>query len=306
MVAVWSRFITPPSGAFSKNRDIYHIYQDATLLADGENPYSRIASGNMKENQKYTFYLPGFLLFASATIKMGFRDYQEWMPYWLFLSLLSHIGIGVAIFLFLQKKTGSIAATLGALFWLFARWPLALLRSGQIDALPILFFILALLFLERRIILSAVFLSLSLAIKQMAALVAPLYLLWAYKEGGWKRTVQCAIALGTIPFLLSLPFLIWDFESFFRMLVFPLTRDPQGARSLDVFLRLPDEISKLPFLMALLATYWLTWQGRLSSVAAIFFTIMVTLSFNPVFFSRYFCWAVPLIPLVCFSKSSKV
>ncbi len=298
---IWTRFSSPPKGSFSTHRDIYHIYEDASLLANGENPYSRIASGNMKDNEKYTFYLPGFLLFAAGSIHLGLEDYQQWMPYWLSVSLLFHICIGVLLFLIIKESSGALAGTVGALFWIFSRWPLALLRSGQIDSIPIFFFVAALLLINRNLVLSAILLSISLAIKQMAALVAPLYLIWAYKNAP-KKVTPVMLALVCIPFLLSVPFLIWDFESFFKMVIFPLTRDPQGARSVDVFLRLPEKLSKAPFLAALLLTYWLTWKEKLSKPSAIFFTIMVTLSFNPVFFSRYFCWAVPLIPIVCFEK----
>jgi hypothetical protein len=289
--------------AFSKSRDVYFIYQDASLLAEGTNPYSRIEDGDLTKNRKYTFYLPGFLLGAAASIKMGFNDYQSWMSAWLDVSIVLHGLIGLFLYLALLRSGSSLFALVGSSLWLFSRWPLALYRSGQIDAVAIIFFVLALVLLEKNLRAALLCFGVSLAIKQMAAFCLPIFLIYAWQNAPLLNRARhfsiSMLYLIAIPFLMCLPFLIWDLVSFFKMLVFPLTRAPRGARAVDTFLQLGGLAGKLPFLAVLISLYVLAWKKSLKLYPLMFLTMMATLSFNAVFFSRYFCWAIPLIPLAC-------
>ena len=53
--------IQPPAGYLSDGReDVYFTYVEGQRLAAGENPYARVLSGNMRENDKYATYLPAF------------------------------------------------------------------------------------------------------------------------------------------------------------------------------------------------------------------------------------------------------
>jgi len=289
---------------FSTNRDVYFIYQDATALSQGINPYARISGHNLTENQKYTFYLPGFLLAAASSIKLGLNDYHQWMKSWLSVSMLFHIGIGVLLFLLLYKKDENLLLPIiGSSFWLFSRWPLALFRSGQIDAVPIFFMLLCMVLWGRNRRLAFISLGISLSIKQMAVFLVPLFLLWAWNEAAPnRRFVELKgylIALLAIPIALSLPFIIWDPESYLKMLVFPLTRDPVGARSAELAFQLPSILFKLPFFVMLAGIYWLAFRNQISKYGALLLVMISFLAFNSVFFTRYFCWAMPLIPLAC-------
>ena len=300
----------------SKTRDVFHIYTDASILARGENPYQRIQGKDMKTNEKYTFYLPGFLWAAAAGIKyFGIDSYQEFMQTWIPISVGVHFLIGLVLFLYAMSRWGIIPGILASSFWWFTRWPLALLRSGQIDNVAILFFVIALVVLERQRLLGLVMLGVSLCIKQMAAFTVPLFLVWPALNG--KVTVKRALdfgiqigALCAVPLILSLPFIYWDIESFINMLLFPLTRDPVGPMSLESFLDPGNQersfLFKLPFLSLLALSYLYLVRQKEFLFPSILFILLLFLGFNSVFFSRYFCWAIPLIPLACFECLERV
>jgi uncharacterized membrane protein len=205
-----------------------------------------------------------------------------------------------------DRKQTLIIPILGSSFWLFSRWPLALFRSGQIDAVPIIFMLLTLLLWERRERLALLSLGLSLAIKHMAVFIAPLFLFWSWQNRKPPQNkmgfVGSALCLLCFPILFSVPFLFWDYESYLKMLIFPLTRNPSGARSADLALRLPALLAKLPFFLMLGGTYLLALKRTGSKGALTLLAILSFLAFNSVFFSRYFCWAIPLVPLACFES----
>lgn len=291
----------------TKTRDVYYIYTDAALLAAGENPYQRIAGKGLKHNEKYTFYLPGFLWGAAASIRyLGHDSYTEWMQWWIATSFAVHVLIGLILFVYCNRRWGLVPGVLGSAFWWFTRWPLALLRSGQIDNIAILFFVIALTSLQRHHRLSLVMLGTSLAIKQMAALTVPLFILWPpLRHIGREQLKALARQWGMlviIPLALSLPFLLWDPVSFLHMLIFPLTRDPSGPRSLESFIGVHSLLGKIPFLALVGICYVYFVQRAPQTFAPVLFLLLLFLGFNPVFFSRYFCWAIPIIPLAIFES----
>ncbi len=286
--------------ALLKGRDVMFIWQDARMLADGENPYRRIAGKDMEHNEKYTFYLPGFLVVTAASIRAGLDTFPEWMRAWRWGMLLTHLGIGYLIFGVLLSR-GMIPAILGSSLWLFGRWSLMLFNSGQIDGVAILPLLLSLVLIARAPKISFLLFGVSLAVKQMAAPLLPVYLLWAWQRGAVdnrRRAILEATALiALVPTLLSLPFLLWDAESYLRMLLFPMTREAFGGRTADIYLGLDGGAAKLPFLLVLLTSYLLCIRSRLGIWAQTLVVFLVLLSFSPAFFTRYLCWIVPLIPL---------
>ena len=291
--------------ALLKGRDVMFIWQDAKLLADGLNPYQRIAGKNMEDNQKYTFYLPAFLIMTAGTIQAGLDTFPEWMRAWRWGMLFTHLAIGYVIFGALIRY-GMLPAMLGCSLWIFGRWSLMLFNSGQIDGTAILPMLVSLLLVGSHPRGSALLFGLSVAVKQMAAPLLPLYLLWAWQRAGsGARLRECVTVVGLVslvPLLLSLPFLFWDAESYLRMLIFPMTRAGFGGRTADIYLGLSGLAAKLPFLLVLGIAYWLAVRHRVNVWAQSLLVFMVLLSFSPAFFTRYLCWVVPLIPLALFDR----
>jgi len=286
--------------ALLKGRDVMFIWQDAKMLADGDNPYQRIAGKNMEHNEKYTFYLPGFLVVTAASIRAGLDTFPEWMRSWRWGMLLTHLGIGYVIFGVLLPR-GLVPAILGSSLWLFGRWSLMLFNSGQIDGVAILPLLLSLLLLSKFPRAAYLLFGVSLAVKQMAAPLLPLYFMWAWQrqsgEGRRRALLEAGAFIALIPTLLSVPFLMWDAGSYLRMLLFPMTREAFGGRTADIYLGLDGLAAKLPFLLTLVAGYLLCVRARLGVWAQTLVVFLVLLSFSPAFFTRYLCWIVPLIPL---------
>ena len=179
-----------------------------------------------------------------------------------------------------------------------------LFNSGQIDGTAIFPLLISLALLPSRPRVSALLFGVSIAVKQMAAPLLPLYLIWTWQRANPERRLrECCTVLtliGLVPLLLSLPFLLWDLESFLRMLIFPMTRAGFGGRTVDIYLGLSGFSAKLPFLTLMLLTYWLAFRSRISVWAQSLIVLMLLLSFSPAFFTRYLCWVVPLIPLALF------
>lgn len=286
----------------SNTRDVFFIWQDGKSLAEGENPYSRISGKGSKKNRKYTFYLPAFLIATAASIRAGFDDFQSWMRVWWPVSMLFHFGIGVVLFFMLMRGGSLLIAVFGSALWFFSRWPLALFKSGQIDAVPIFFLVTSLALISTRPRLSLISFGISLSFKQIAAILLPLYLLWIWQDQkdslSTRELLIRAGCLLSVPLLVSLPFMIWDFESFMRMMVFPLTRAPRGPRAVSSFLELKGILSPLPLIFMLGSVYYLSFREKLSRAQALFLAIFALLGFSGVFFSRYVCWLVPLVPLL--------
>ncbi|MCI5065329.1 hypothetical protein MRY87_06360 [bacterium] len=327
LVQIYDRLPVPRGVAPTKTRDVFFIYTDASTLAAGRNPYQRIEGKGLEKNEKYTFYLPGFLWLAAGSIRyLGYTSYEEWMRGWIAVSFSIHLLIGLLLYVYAWNRWGALCGILAGSFWWFSRWPLALLRSGQIDNIAILFFVLALILVERRRLFSLCALGVSLSIKQMAAFTVPLFLIFPFlatEVTGRKRLLgekekraqvsprarvllffREVAALIAVPLLVSLPFLFWDVESFFQMLIFPLTREPSGPRSVEYFLGEVSLIGKIPFFLLIGCSYlYFIGERRFAEdfhFSGVLFVLLLFLGFNPVFFSRYFCWAIPVIPLAVF------
>jgi uncharacterized membrane protein len=72
---------------------------------------------------------------------------------------------------------------------------------------------------------SLLFFSFSLAIKQIAIFLAPLYLIWEYHHSrSLKKTIIAGLWIISIPLISSLPFILWNMEGFFKSIAFSATR----------------------------------------------------------------------------------
>ena len=70
--------------------------------------------------------------------------------------------------------------------------------------------------------------SFSLAFKQIAILIAPLYLIWEYQQSRSIKNVTVAgLWIASVPVLSSIPFLYWNAEGFIKTLAFSVTRDAE-------------------------------------------------------------------------------
>jgi Gpi18-like mannosyltransferase len=288
--------------------DIYYVWLEGKRLLAGENPYARILLGNMRENDKYATYFPLFYWLSALTQLLGFRDYSTWLAFWRPVFLMFNIGIAGLIFSRLNKNNLFTVGLFAALFWLLNRWTLHVTQIAHIDFVPVFFLLSSLITFKRYRYTSLLLFSLSLAFKQIAVFLIPLYLIWVWQATEREKVKNVAIALLiilSIPLITSIPFLLWNAEGFFKSILFSATRNPGGhfnVSSLDVFIGeiFPGFVglkAKLPMLFLMGLVYLSALRGKIGIYMSALLTLSVFVDFNSVLFRQYFVWTVPLLPL---------
>jgi len=122
-----------------EGQDVYYSWVEGKRILSGENPYARVLSGDMAENQKYATYFPAFYWLSALSQRLGLRDFPAWMAFWRVIFLGFDIGVAALIFVALDRYRSTLIGILAALFWLFNRWTLDLLSIADLDFLPLFF-----------------------------------------------------------------------------------------------------------------------------------------------------------------------
>jgi hypothetical protein len=155
-------------------------------------------------------------------------------------------------------------------------------------------------------------------LKQLAIFVVPLYLILSWtvpsksSPDRVRQLVGMALRIALIPAIASLPFLFWNPEGFLKSILFSFTRNPNSDFYFDVpsagevlgfhlpieHLGLNRQLLRLPMLVFLGLIYVAMLRRELGLNLASLFVIGIFINLNPVFFSYYLAWIVPLIPLV--------
>ena len=286
--------------------DIYYLYLDGQRLTAGENPYARVLEGNMRENDKYTTYFPAFIELSYLTQRLGLPDFDPWLVFWRWVFLLTNLGIMGLLFWAFQSRGAPLLGIIAAAFWAFNRWTLFLLRVSGMDFLPLLFLLVSLLLLprDRYRLLAMVLFGLSLALKQLAIFLLPLYLIYAYHcapRHKLREALIAALAIGAPVLVSSLPFLFWDLKGFVKSIAFSATRSQYQfapvAGSLDMYLNLNGLAARLPMLAVMALIYWAAWREKLSILYSALLVMAVFAGFNAIFFDQYMVWFILLLPL---------
>ncbi|MBE0699089.1 MAG: hypothetical protein IH586_19390, partial [Anaerolineaceae bacterium] len=232
-----------------------------------------------------------------------FRQYENWLALWRIPFLLSNLGIGGLIFWVFYARGFSLIGIFFTLFWFFNRWTLFIAQVSGLDFLPIFLLLLSLLLLPRKRWLALLLFSLSLALKQIAIFLIPLYLIEAaqYGEKGWLRRVfTTGLAIASVPALTSIPFLVWDAKGFIYSILFSATRSQfqflQPANSLDMYLNLDGLFARVPMLFLMIVSCWIMLKNKVGIFLASMLTMLTFVDFNPTFFSQYMPWFLMLLP----------
>lgn len=295
----------------AEGQDIYYIWLEGKRILAGENPYARVLLSNMRENDKYATYFPLFYWLAALTQWLGFREYTDWLALWRPIFLMFNLGIAAIVYYALHRHRMTTLGLFAALFWLFNRWTLYITEVAHIDFISIFFMLTSLLLLPRRKYAAYVLFSISLAIKQIAIFLVPIYLIYAWNtsENKIKAIGIALVIILSVPLITSLPFLIGNAEGFLKSILFSATRNAAShildAPSLDVYLGdiFPDLVgikAKIPMLLLLFLVYLSALQQQIGVLTSALLTMFTFINFNSVLFIQYFAWVMPLIPLsVC-------
>ncbi len=293
-----------------KGPDIYHIWLEGSRLAAGENPYARIMTGNMQENRKYPTHLPLLYILVAGTRILGVTEYDDWLRLWRALVLVTQIGIGVLLFVACRRAGYPVLGVFAGLFWGLNRWTLYVAKIAQVDFLPILCLLGSLLLFDTRRRASLLLFGLSLALKHIAILVTPLYLVWTWRKASdpsarLREVAGAAGWIALVPGLLSLPFLAWNAEAFVRSILFSATRNADShvsAFSFDTQLGLTGLPARLPMLLLIALVLVAAARGEIGRYLAVLLVFATFLDFNTVFFLQYVAWTVPFLVLAALDR----
>jgi hypothetical protein len=289
------------------NGDIQSIWQAVTQMLSGENPYTRILTGSIHLNDKYTTYFPLFYYLGALTELSGLRTFDQWFAFWRVIFLVCNGGIGILLFMMLYREKLLTLAVFAALFWFFNRWTIYVSVIGQIDFVALFFFVLSLCLFDTKLWWSLVALSLSLAIKEVAIFVVPFYLILTWQRSKSLRTTLLAGAvIGSVTAITALPFLVWNAQGFVQSILFSTTR--QSTRYLKtytvdsylqtLFPALSGTLIRLPALALMLLAYGYALRHRPGMYTCAFLALSIFVNFNPVLFNQYLAWVIPCIALV--------
>jgi uncharacterized membrane protein len=298
--------LTPTPSAVERGRpDIYFVWRDGSRLAAGQNPYEAILAGNMRENLKYPTYLPLVYVLVAGAHHFGVTEYSDWMRLWRPLVLASHLGIAVLLLLACYRSGHPVLGVFAALFWGLNRWTIHVLKVAHVDFPPILCLLASLLLFETRRRASLLLFGLSLAFKQIAVFITPLYLIWTWRgtperSRRVRETARAAGWIALVPGLVSLPFLAWNAEGFARSILFSATRDPDShvpALSFGEQVGLTGLPGRLPMLLLMGLVLVAAARGEIGRYLAVLLVLATFVDFNAVFYLQYVAWLIPFLVL---------
>jgi uncharacterized membrane protein len=284
--------------------DIKSIYETSRDLSLGNNPYDSILPGR-RDDEKYATYLPLFYIFGALIHKLGAQDFIPWIGVWRIGNLAANVGIGALLFAAFYQRRLLLMAIFAVLFWFFNRWTLYITVNGQIDLPPVFCLVASLLLFRTSRKLSFVLLGVSLALKHIGIFVVPLYLIWVWQSSEQARLRHVALAaiwIAAIPTIISLPFVLWNAESFRASMVYSLTREAENhfkVASLDELLTVmypwfSGILARIPLIAMMLLIYLGTLRRQIPLFFGVLLVMSVFIDFNSVVFRQYFTWLVPV------------
>lgn len=288
-----------------ENQDIYYSYVEGKRLRDGKNPYERVLHGNMLENQKYATYFPVFYELSYISQAWGgLKSAEAWIIFWKSIFVWFELGVGALLFGAFAQRRLEWFGVFAAAFWLFNRWTLKVVEMSNLDFIPIFFLVLSLLIFPRHRWWSLLLFSLSLGFKQIAIFLAPLYLVWIWRDSDaasrWKNSALAILCIISVPLISGLPFLVWNAEGFIKSILFSATRYGSNQfeiPSLDQVMGWHGLSGRLVMIGLMASVYFIALRGYGKKFIAAILVMSIFLDYNAVLYSQYPSWLVPLIPL---------
>ncbi len=276
---------------------VIDLWVEPNNILRGINPYERILEGDMIHNKKYPQMLPLAYLFPAFFIKIGLiNSLEHSVLLFRFIMLIVDLLIALVFFRLStgigRKSPNQLLGLLCAAIWLMNRWTLQMNLSVKPDNLAMLFALLALVYFRDKPVRSSLYLGLSLSFKHLSIFLLPLLLIYMpnIREG-----IRYFLYTAMIPFLTSLPFVLWSLPGFLKSMLFALTRKQGGDFSLGTVVGQHGFLARLPLLLVLICFYVLVYhyRKRLNPSASAFLVYLVYTSLTPLLFDLYWLWLLP-------------
>ena len=305
------------SDFYFKKEDIYYEYEASKQIEKGENPYLKILEGDMLENDKYVTQLPNYYNFLGFVKNTSDDNFSGFIERFRFILFLSQIIGGLFIFLIFKRQNRSFLGLCGAIIYVFNVWTLNSIIFLKQDVLAIGLLLIAFYFLgnSKYRILSYLFYGLSLGIKYIGIFAFPIFLL--PKKGDKLTDKTFALYILTLALVLIIPsirYVVDDFSSFSRSILFSVTRSPEDSDVVygysSLLVEAPESYNedavldkltpRLPLFIVLALTVVLLITSKIDKGTYLFLSLLVFAIFNPVIFPQYTTWIPPfaLFPLL--------
>ena len=281
--------------------DIAAYHHRGTQIVEGANPYTCVRKPE-ETCTGYPSHLPGMYLFSAGLIGLGYNGLTEWVALWRPIMLAAWLGTGAVLLAYGVRRGFPALAVASLGVWLFNRWSLAVLRVSHTDFVGVLLVVVAAVLTKRWPLIAATLLGASLAVKPVAVLLVPLFLIVVWRQQpGWKRFALMVGLLLLIPFLTTLPFLLTDFSATVQGILTPATRAAQshyaGAPSFDQWLDVVGPSKSVLLLLLVGMVYLGTWRRRIDFISGGLLVMTIIIAFTHVLFHQYVIWLIPFIPL---------
>ncbi len=289
------------------DEDIYYSYIEGQRLVNGQNPYARILGSDMLTNQKYATYFPVFYELSFLSQRLGLTSFPAWLSFWGIIFIAFEFACAAVLFAALARRGLPWAGLFAAGFWLFNRWTLKIIQVVNLDFIPIFLLLLSLELFARNKWLSLLLFSLSLGVKQIAIFVTPLYLIWLWQSSTDHRVrdlLTGAAVIASVPFVSSVPFLIWNARAFIYSVLFSVTRvasqPPIFPSALGAYIGGNTTLDRVAMLGSMLFLYVLAWRLERARYFCVSMIMLVFVSLNPVLYVQYIVWIVaPALLILC-------
>ncbi len=288
--------------------DIYYSWIEGGRLLHGQNPYARVLQSDMKTNDKYATYFPVFYEASYLSERLGLTDWPSWMAFWRVVFIAFELGTAVLLYWAMARRNLPWVGVLAAAFWLFNRWTIQMLQVVNLDFVPLFFLLLSIELFPRHKWLSLLSFSMSLGVKQIAIFLTPLYLIWIWQSSQPERRVRDlltgAAIIASVPFVASIPFLLWGPRGFVYSVFFSVTRiasTPKGlAPDLSYLLDGATLYSRMLMFGLMIGVYGMAWRLPAARYLAAFLVMLIFVCFNPVIYVQYILWVIMLsLMVVC-------
>ncbi len=304
-------FFNTPGGDLNTYRNA------ATDLLSGINPYIwtvKSYSDEVSAGHHGFAYLPLILYLNSLAFVL---EMSLQVPFYVVAKLPNLIfDLAVGFFLFKYfwnrgngEKKSLFPALLVTALWLFN--PYILLRHdyNYTDAIPVLFTLLALYYLDLDDVASGTFLALSIASKPFAIILLPIFLIKS------KNPIKLFSSSAIVGLFLSLPFMrsIKDFTTYLNGAIFVHTDRYVQGRPFLFFISYYLKVELVQIIPLKIYVWCSTILPLLFSTIVLFFkrnfdkyslalgSLLIFYAFTPVLNRTHMLWALPLVPLA-FSK----
>ncbi|WP_287585466.1 glycosyltransferase 87 family protein [Candidatus Borrarchaeum sp.] len=286
-------------GYYQRASDSFMLYTFSNEIFNGQNPYLRILSSDMIRNRKYPTYPPLYYYLGVIPLYFGYSSYPAWIVFTKLVFLIpTDFGIAVLIFIILKNRTdiNPWYSVFSVFVWFFNRPNLSIYFYALIDSFTIFFVLLSLYFFTYRPNFSYFLLGVAIAIKLFPIFLLPLYLITHRKKNIYTLLAYLFYALICV-ILVSLPYLIWNIEAYYRSLLFSATRAESrfstATLTMAPWIEKYTFLSRLPMLFAYFLVYYIHWKKQFDIYLFSAISFLIWPLINPVVFNQYFVWFVP-------------